>query len=209
MNNKLGKIQQELRCPKTQFNSFGNYNYRSCEGILEAVKPLLEKYDCTLTLRDTLKECGGWVFVEATATLYDGETTTTVQAAARHEDHKKGMDASQVTGACSSYARKYALNGLFLIDDNRDSDATNDHGKSDVPPADAAPPRATRDDARRINDAAVKAGLAPGRVVAMLRDEPFCCARVSQLLRVHVDTLIDRIAHAAGQTPAARKDGGR
>ena len=130
MNDKLAKIQQELHCPKTQFNAFAKYNYRSCEGILEAVKPLLAKHGCTLTLTDSITECGGWVFIAATATLFDSTGPIAYStAAARHEDEKKGMDSSQVSGACSSYARKYALNGLFLIDDNRDSDATNDHGK--------------------------------------------------------------------------------
>ena len=118
--NKLTDIQRRLKAPKSNFNSFGKYNYRSCEDILEAVKPLLE--DCTLYLSDEVVEIGGRVYVKATATFSDGKTETKVSAFAREADSKKGMDESQVTGTASSYARKYALNGLFLIDDTKDAD---------------------------------------------------------------------------------------
>lgn len=118
--NKLTDIQRRLKAPKSNFNSFGKYNYRSCEDILEAVKPLLE--DCTLFLSDEVVEIGGRVYVKATATFSDGKTETKVSAYAREADSKKGMDESQVTGTASSYARKYALNGLFLIDDTKDAD---------------------------------------------------------------------------------------
>lgn len=118
----LQSIQQELKAPKGQYNSFGKYKYRSAEDILEAVKPLLGKHDAQLTLSDTIKEIGGRVYVEATATFTDGTDTVTVTAYAREPDEKKGMDPSQVTGTASSYARKYALNGLFLIDDTKDAD---------------------------------------------------------------------------------------
>lgn len=117
---KLTDIQKRLKAPKSNFNSFGKYNYRSCEDILEAVKPLLE--DCTLFLSDELVEIGGRIYVKATATFSDGKTETKVSAFAREADSKKGMDESQVTGTASSYARKYALNGLFLIDDTKDAD---------------------------------------------------------------------------------------
>lgn len=124
---KLLNIQQKLNAPKDQFNGFGKYSYRSAEGILQAVKPLLEENKVCLTLSDTMCEIGGRVYVKATATLKDTETNEDifVDAFAREEETKKGMDSSQVTGAASSYARKYALNGLFAIDDNKDSDATN------------------------------------------------------------------------------------
>ena len=125
---KLTEIQQKLKAPKNQFNSFGKYHYRSCEDILEAVKPMLG--DSSLTLTDTVKECGGMVFIEARAVFNDGEQTTEVTACAGVE-HRKGMDLAQSFGASSSYARKYALNGLFLIDDTKDADATNTHGKTD------------------------------------------------------------------------------
>ena len=122
MMDKLLKIQTDLKAPKGQFNKFGNYKYRSCEDILEALKPLLARECCTLTLSDEMVEIGGRVYVKATATLTDGTATERVTAYAREEESKKGMDASQVTGAASSYARKYALNGLFCIDDTKDAD---------------------------------------------------------------------------------------
>lgn len=121
---KLSKIQSELNCPKNLYNKFGNYSYRSCETILEAVKPLLEKYKATLTLFDEIVVMSERHYISSIAILVDLETGEKIEnrAFAREEENKKGMDASQLTGACSSYARKYALNGLFLIDDTRDAD---------------------------------------------------------------------------------------
>ena len=124
-------VQTELKAPKGQRNNFGNYNYRSCEDIFEAVKPLLARYGLILFASDELVEVGGRNYVKATVTLTDGETSIQNTAYAREEETKKGMDGSQITGASSSYARKYALNGLFLIDDTKDSDATNTHGKDE------------------------------------------------------------------------------
>ena len=121
--NTLLAIQRELKAPKGQFNKFGNFRYRSCEDILEAVKPILEKYDALLTLPDDLIRLGDWVFLKSTATLKVGGETYTASAFARIDKEKKGMDSAQLTGSASSYARKYALNGLFLIDDERDADA--------------------------------------------------------------------------------------
>lgn len=118
----LKKIQQELKAPKNQMNSFGGYKYRSAEDILEAVKPLLAKHGAELTLSDDIVEVGGRIYVKATATLTDGKEQATVHAFAREPEEKRGMDASQITGTASSYARKYALNGLFLIDDTKDAD---------------------------------------------------------------------------------------
>ena len=118
----LIKIQQELKAPKNQRNNFGNYNYRSCEDILEAVKPLCAKYNCLLILTDKIVEVGGRVYVEARAEFASEGFQTTVAAYAREPESKKGMDESQITGAASSYARKYALNGLFCIDDTKDAD---------------------------------------------------------------------------------------
>ena len=118
----LIKIQQELKAPKNQRNNFGNYNYRSCEDILEAVKPLCAKYNCLLILSDKIVEVGGRVYVEARAEFASEGFQTTVTAYAREPESKKGMDESQITGAASSYARKYALNGLFCIDDTKDAD---------------------------------------------------------------------------------------
>lgn len=133
LDEKLLHIQQELKAPKNQRNNFGGYNYRSCEDILEAVKPLLKKYNCTLTLSDNIISVGNRFYIEASADLTDvdkPERCIINTAYARESDTKKGMDDSQITGACSSYARKYALNGLFLIDDVKDADATNTHGKA-------------------------------------------------------------------------------
>ena len=121
----LIKIQNELKAPKNQYNSFGKYKYRSCEDILEAVKPLLLKHDCTLIISDEIKEVGGIVFVEAMAKISDGEKEVIVYAQAGINPDKKGMDISQSFGSSSSYARKYALNGLFLIDDTKDADSKN------------------------------------------------------------------------------------
>jgi len=128
---KLLLVQEHLNAPKNQRNNFGNYNYRSCEDIFEAVKPLLVEKGLTLLVTDSVENIGGRQYVKATAHLFDSETGEHIEvsASAREEESKKGMDSSQVTGATSSYARKYALNGLFLIDDCKDSDATNTHGK--------------------------------------------------------------------------------
>lgn len=120
LHKKLWTIQQTLNAPKNQRNNFGGYNYRSAEDILEAVKPLLQ--NITLTVSDEIVLIGNRYYVKATATLSDGEDVIAVTAYAREEESKKGMDASQLTGATSSYARKYALNGLFCIDDARDPD---------------------------------------------------------------------------------------
>jgi len=115
-------IQADLRAPKKQFNNFGKYKYRSCEDILEALKTLLKLYNCQLTLTDEIIEIGSRYYIRATATLIDGDKVISVNGWAREEEEKKGMDASQITGTASSYARKYALNGLFLIDDANDAD---------------------------------------------------------------------------------------
>lgn len=129
---ELLNIQQELKAPKGQFNSFGKYKYRSAEDILESVKPILLKYECILILFDELVNIGERYYVKATARLLNKEAQTIeVTAYAREEETKKGMDGSQITGASSSYARKYALNGLFAIDDTKDSDVTNTHGKEE------------------------------------------------------------------------------
>lgn len=124
---KLINIQQKLKAPKGQYNNFGKYAYRSCEDILEAVKPILAEEQCALILQDDIVFIGERYYIRAKAVLYDenGEIIAENSAYAREEAEKKGMDGSQITGASSSYARKYALNGLFGIDDNKDSDTTN------------------------------------------------------------------------------------
>ncbi len=129
---KLQGIQSSLKAPKGQTNKFGGYKYRSAEDILEAVKPLLAEWQCVLTVQDEVVEIGGRVYVKATARITDTEHDNSVEttAFAREAEVKKGMDEAQITGSASSYARKYALNGLLCIDDTKDPDATNDHGKS-------------------------------------------------------------------------------
>ena len=168
---KLGAIQIALKAPTNQTNSFGGYRYRSCEDVLEAVKPLLAEHKCVLLLSDEIESIGGRVYVKATATFADVEaadrkfqtdsgkmvqlveTEIAVSAFAREEETKKGMDASQVTGAASSYARKYALNGLFCIDDTKDSDYTNGREKA----AEKAPEKAPEDNVCRDCGKAIKA----------------------------------------------------
>ena len=133
---KLVEIQAELKVPKNQRNTFGKYNYRSAEDILEAVKPLLKKHDAKITLSDKPILVGDWHYIEATARFVCGDEVETITAYAREPLNKKGMDESQITGTASSYARKYALNGLLLIDDTKDADTdeykkqTNQNAKS-------------------------------------------------------------------------------
>ena len=150
---KLNKIQVELKAPKGQYNKFGNYKYRNSEDILEALKPLLEKYKAAINIKDEIIVVGGRdtvinindeingeikvvsdrYYIKATATLFDIESGESIDATAfaREEENKKGMDSSQITGSTSSYARKYALNGLLAIDDTKDSDSTNKHGQEE------------------------------------------------------------------------------
>jgi hypothetical protein len=129
MENQLAIIQSKVKAPKGQFNSFGKYHYRSAEDILEAVKQVVNPMGYSITISDTIICAGDRYYIKATATLSNGKESWSVDGYAREEESKKGMDGSQVTGASSSYARKYALNGLFALDDTKDSDATNTHGK--------------------------------------------------------------------------------
>jgi hypothetical protein len=129
---KLIQIQSELKAPKEQFNKFGNYAYRNCEDILEALKPILKKNEAALIIEDEITLVGDRYYIKAVVTLFDGSEQIKTSAYARESFDKKGMDDSQITGAASSYARKYALNGMFLIDDNKDADTTNTHEKEKV-----------------------------------------------------------------------------
>lgn len=132
---KLAAVQKVLKAPKNQYNSFGKYSYRSCEDILEAAKPLCVDNGLVLTISDEITLVGNRVYVKATATVADTESgeAISVSGMAREAEDKKGMDPAQLTGATSSYARKYALGGLFALDDTKDADATNDHGKGNAP----------------------------------------------------------------------------
>lgn len=131
---KLLNVQNELKAPKSQYNSFGKYKYRNCEDILEAVKPLCLKEGVTLILSDTIELIGERYYVKATATLFDETENMSVSAYAREDETQKGMASSQITGATSSYARKYALNGLFNIDDTKDSDSMDNQDKGNSKP---------------------------------------------------------------------------
>jgi hypothetical protein len=143
--NELVYIQSNLKAPKNQFNSFGNYKYRSCEDILEAVKPLLKEVNCVLTIGDEIEVIGNRIYVKATAQIETSDGRVFVNSAfAREPESKKGMDESQVTGMASSYARKYALNGLFCIDDTRDADTMDN---SESPKATAKKATATKSEA--------------------------------------------------------------
>ena len=127
IHTKLSKIQATLVANKGQFNKFGNYNYRSCEDIMQSLKPHLLESGCTVTVSDEIVAVGHRIYVKATATFSDGENSISVSAFAREAENKKGMDDSQLTGATSSYARKYAMGGLFAIDDNKDADYLNNN----------------------------------------------------------------------------------
>jgi len=140
---ELSRIQKELKAPKGQVNRFGGYSYRSCEDILEAVKPLLN--GLVLTVSDEIINLENRFYVKATAKITDGTNQVENTAFAREEEDKKGMNAAQITGAASSYARKYALNGLFCIDDTKDADATNDHGKGDKPEKSISPAKVSEE----------------------------------------------------------------
>ena len=139
---ELVKIQSELKAPKSQYNNFGKYAYRSAEDILEAVKPLTVKHDCCLTISDNIVMLGNRFYIEATARIVNAKgEAVEVTASAREAESQKGMAEAQITGSASSYARKYALNGLFCIDDTKDADYTNMHGMdgTDKPKANVAP----------------------------------------------------------------------
>lgn len=131
LTQRVGDIQHKLKAPKGQYNSFGKYNYRSCEDILEGVKPLLKEHNLALLIDDEIVQIGERYYVKATAKITDGRECVSATAYAREPDTKKGMDESQITGATSSYARKYALNALLCIDDTKDAD-TMDNSKKPV-----------------------------------------------------------------------------
>ena len=166
IHEKLMKIQSELKAPKGQYNSFGKYHYRSCEDILEGVKPLLVANKATLRITDEVVMIGDRYYIKATAIIGDTESGEgiSVSAFAREDETKKGMDLAQVTGSVSSYARKYALNGLFCIDDTKDSDSTNTHDKGTT----KATGGLTEPQIKRLFAIANKAGYDNQKLVAMV-----------------------------------------
>lgn len=152
IHEKLSKMQATLKAPKGQFNSFGKYKYRSCEDIVESVKPLLSEAGVSLVMSDDVVMCGDRVYIKATVQISDGKESIYATAFAREPLDKKGMDASQITGTASSYARKYALNGLFAIDDTKDADTDEHHNSTQSSVA--------RQPVKRINKKAVQEYIA-------------------------------------------------
>lgn len=157
----LYQIQSRLKAPKRQFNDFAKYHYRSQEDILEALKPLLAEYEYTLNISDEIELIGSRYYVKATVTIWDKDRNVVAQstAYAREPESKKGSDESQITGAASSYARKYSLNGLLAIDDNKDADATNTHGKESKSKPKQDPKMVSNDQLKALNTVMGELGI--------------------------------------------------
>ena len=193
---KLMTVQTKLRAPKGQYNSFGKYSYRSCEDILEALKPLLGEVGAIVNVTDEIKLIGDRYYVEATASFIDTETGERMiaKASAREAEVKKGMDDSQVTGSVSSYARKYALNGLFAIDDNKDADSTNTHSKEIKP--NMTPVGITEAQLKRLfaigNKAGIKKEIVEGTVRKIFNCEP------KDMTKEQYDNICERLEKKAG-----------
>ena len=193
---KLMTVQTKLRAPKGQYNSFGKYSYRSCEDILEALKPLLGEVGAIVNVTDEIKLIGDRYYVEATASFIDTETGERMiaKASAREAETKKGMDDSQVTGSVSSYARKYALNGLFAIDDNKDADSTNTHGKEIKP--NMTPTGITEAQLKRLfaigNKAGIKKEVVEGTVRKIFNCEP------KDMTKEQYNNICERLEKKAG-----------
>jgi len=189
---KLVKIQQELKAPKNQYNSFGKYTYRSCEDILEAVKPLANNQNCVVMVTDEIQQIGDRYYIKAIASLTDAETGERVENAAfaREPAEKKGMDESQITGTASSYARKYALNGLFAIDDEKDADALNDgsgkKGESKQGQQKQEQKQGQQQGQKRLSDAQIK------RLFAIANNSAKVPAEQKDNVELFLHTLISR-----------------
>ena len=193
---KLMTVQTKLRAPKGQYNSFGKYSYRSCEDILEALKPLLGEVGAIVNVTDEIKLIGDRYYVEATASFIDTETGERMiaKASAREAEAKKGMDDSQVTGSVSSYARKYALNGLFAIDDNKDADSTNTHSKEIKP--NMTPVGITEAQLKRLFAIGNKAGIKKEVVEGTVRKIFNCEAK--DMTKEQYDNICERLEKKAG-----------
>ena len=188
---KLMNVQNELKVPKNNKNTFGNYKFRNAEDILEALKPLLKKYNATVIITDDVVTTGNRYYIKATVKFIDTETGETIEtsALAREEENKKGMDSSQITGSTSSYARKYALNGLFAIDDTKDSDTTNKHLKDEPTLSDAQ--------IKRLYTISNKAGYSADKVKNMIKQK--YNKEIKQMNRSEYDNVtegLQRIADA-------------
>lgn len=184
LNKRLLAVQTALKAPKSQKNTFGNYSYRSCEDILEALKPLLHAQDLVLHLSDDIVLVGERYYVKAKATITYKDSSYDVSAFAREEETKKGMDASQITGSASSYARKYALNGLFAIDDTKDADSQN-NTKQTKPVAKPATPRAEKPEPNVIRNYEVSNLKAAARKVIGDAEDDEVVAFLEDKLNLH------------------------
>ena len=193
---KLMTVQTKLRAPKGQYNSFGKYSYRSCEDILEALKPLLGEVGAIVNVTDEIKLIGDRYYVEATASFIDTETGERMiaKASAREAETKKGMDDSQVTGSVSSYARKYALNGLFAIDDNKDADSTNTHGKEIKP--NMTPVGITEAQLKRLLAIGNKSGFNKDTIVKTVKKSYGC--ELKDMTKEQYDNICERLEKKAG-----------
>lgn len=203
IHEKLMQIQAELKAPKGQYNSFGKYNYRSCEDILEAVKPLLEKNNCVLVLSDDVVEVGSRVYIKATAKLFDSEGEITNSSFAREANEKKGMDDSQITGTASSYARKYALNGLFCIDDTKDADTDeykNQQNKQKKSSSNSqqSVPKITAEQGQAIQEWLPKVGMTEEQLLTAYKIKS-----ISQLPATEYPKIIKRFEEKAAQKQGA------
>ena len=188
---KLLNVQSELKAPKSQYNSFGKYKYRSCEDILEALKPILNKNKATVIISDDILFVEGRHYIKATVKFIDTENGEMVEnsALAREDEVKKGMDSSQITGSVSSYARKYALNGMFAIDDTKDSDSTNTHG------AEPDKPESTKLSAKQVGRLlaiGLKAGIKEPDIKKVIKSE-YGKDKIEDLSKEQYDLICNRL----------------
>ena len=188
---KLLNVQSELKAPKSQYNSFGKYKYRSCEDILEALKPILNKNKATVIISDDILFVEGRHYIKATVKFIDTENGEMVEnsALAREDEVKKGMDSSQITGSVSSYARKYALNGMFAIDDTKDSDSTNTHG---VEPDKPEPAKLSAKQVGRLLAIGLKAGIKEPEIKKVIKTE-FGKDKIEDLNKDQYDAVCSRL----------------
>jgi hypothetical protein len=188
---KLQIVQQKLKAPKNQFNSFGKYNYRSCEDILEGLKPILDEVKATVILNDNIELIGDRYYIRAVAHFIDSDDGRDLisTAYAREDLDKKGMDLAQVTGSVSSYARKYALNGLFCIDDTKDSDSTNEHDKKPSSNNTEQPKTLSDGQVSRLFAIASKKGYNPEAVKKTIMQK-YNTSEVKSLSKVHYDEAV-------------------
>ena len=188
---KLLNVQSELKAPKSQYNSFGKYKYRSCEDILEALKPILNKNKATVIISDDILFVEGRHYIKATVKFIDTENGEMVEnsALAREDEVKKGMDSSQITGSVSSYARKYALNGMFAIDDTKDSDSTNTHG---VEPGKPESTKLSAKQVGRLLAKGLKAGIKEPEIKKVIKSE-FGKDKIEDLNKDQYDAVCSRL----------------